>query len=75
VFAPLAMIARNGGPGTYARARRDIAAVTAFSAVNLHFIPLVARWAWPTVIGTLLITWANIQYRRPEPARLEQPAA
>ena len=29
-----------------------IAAVSAFSAVNLHMIPLVARWIWPTVIGT-----------------------
>lgn len=52
-----------------------IAAVTAFSTVNLHFIPLVARWTWPTVIGTLLITWANIHYRQPKRARVEQRAA
>jgi uncharacterized membrane protein len=52
-----------------------IAAVTAFSTVNLHFIPLVARWTWPTVIGTLLITWANIHYRRPKAPRIQQRAA
>ena len=43
-----------------------IAAVTAFSTVNLHMLPLVARWTWPTVIGTLLITWANVHYRKPK---------
>ncbi len=43
-----------------------IAAVTAFSTVNLHVIPLVARWIWPTVFGTILITWANIHYRKPK---------
>ena len=52
-----------------------IAAVTAFSAVNLHAIPLVARWAWPTVIGTLLITWANVHYRKPKRPRAEGTAA
>ncbi len=45
-----------------------IASVTAFSAVNLHMLPLVARWAWPTVIGTVLIAWANIHYRKPKHA-------
>ena len=52
-----------------------IAAVTAFSTVNLHMLPLVARWVWPTVIGTLLITWANVHYRKPKPPRAEGSAA
>ncbi|HEY6236805.1 MAG TPA: hypothetical protein VIW69_17020 [Candidatus Elarobacter sp.] len=51
-----------------------IAAVTAFSAVNLHMIPLVARWIWPTVTGTLLITWANVHYRKPKRPRAERSA-
>ena len=46
-----------------------IAAVTAFSAVNLQMLPLVARWTWPTVIGTILITWANVHYRKPKRPR------
>jgi uncharacterized membrane protein len=33
-----------------------IATVTAFSSVNFVFLPPVARWLWPTVIGTPLIT-------------------
>lgn len=53
-----------------------IATVTAFSTVNLHVIPLVARWTWPTVIGTILITWANIHYRKPKQRpNVEQRAA
>jgi uncharacterized membrane protein len=52
-----------------------VAAVTALSAVNLHAIPLVARWAWPTVIGTILITWANVHYRKPKRPRADGSAA
>ena len=51
-----------------------IAAVTAFSTVNLHMLPLVARWVWPTVIGTLLITWANVHYRKPKQPRADASA-
>jgi hypothetical protein len=32
-----------------------IATITAFSSVNFVFLPPVARWLWPTVIGTPLI--------------------
>jgi hypothetical protein len=28
-----------------------IATVTAFSAVNLHALPVVVRWLWPTAVG------------------------
>ena len=41
-----------------------IATVTAFSVVNMKFLPQVARWLWPTVIGTLgIIIWTRY-YRR-----------
>lgn len=52
-----------------------IAAVSAFSAVNLHMIPLIARWTWPTVIGTILITWANAHYRKPKGPRAAESVA
>lgn len=39
-----------------------IATVTAFSAVNFVFLPPVARWLWPTIIGTPLIWWAVRRY-------------
>lgn len=32
-----------------------IAAVTAFSVVNFHFLPTTIRWLWPTMLGTPLI--------------------
>jgi hypothetical protein len=28
-----------------------IATVSAFSAVNFHFLPMVIRWLWPSIIG------------------------
>lgn len=35
-----------------------IAAVSAFSAVNMNFLPTVLQWLWPTLIGSpLLIIW------------------
>lgn len=37
-----------------------IATLSAFSAVNLVFLPTVIRWLWPTVIGgTVLYFWEN----------------
>ncbi len=33
-----------------------IAAVTAFSVINFTFLPPLARWLWPTVVGTVAIT-------------------
>jgi uncharacterized membrane protein len=42
-----------------------IAAVTAFSVVNLHSLPTTVRWLWPTAIGTPLITiWITYYKRR-----------
>ncbi len=41
-----------------------IATVSAFSAVNLEFLPTIVRWLWPTVIGVpLLLLWGR-SYRR-----------
>jgi len=43
-----------------------IAAVSAFSAVNLSFewLPVWIQWLWPTLVGTpLLMMWSN-RYRR-----------
>ncbi|MBC9987634.1 MULTISPECIES: hypothetical protein [unclassified Haloferax] len=41
-----------------------IATVTAFSSVNFDFLPTVAAWLWPTVVGTPLIVAAIRKYRR-----------
>ena len=41
-----------------------IATVTAFSAVNFHFLhPIWVRWLWPTVVGTLAITYYTRRYK------------
>ncbi len=49
----------NGMVGSY------IAAVSAFSAVNLGFLPEAIRWLWPTVIGApLLALWVRYYKRR-----------
>jgi hypothetical protein len=41
-----------------------IATVTAFSVVNFRFLnPVWIRWAWPTVIGTLVITYYTARYK------------
>ena len=41
-----------------------IATVTAFSVVNFHFLPPVARWLWPTVVGTVGISVWRGYYQR-----------
>ena len=41
-----------------------IAAVTAFSVVNFHFLPTTLRWLWPTLVGTPLIAIWITYYRR-----------
>ncbi|ELZ59615.1 MULTISPECIES: hypothetical protein [unclassified Haloferax] len=41
-----------------------IATVTAFSSVNFDFLPTVAAWLWPTVVGTPLIFVAIRKYKR-----------
>ncbi len=41
-----------------------IAAVSAFSAVNFHFLAPVVRWLWPTVAGVPAIIIWTAYYRR-----------
>jgi hypothetical protein len=53
-----------------------IAAVTAFSVVNFTFLPLTAKWLWPTMISTpaifIWVTYYKIRFNRRKPAT--QPA-
>jgi uncharacterized membrane protein len=55
-----------------------IAMVTAFSAVNFMFLPVVVRWLWPTaVIVPLMVVWITyykFKFARAAKAKL-QPAA
>jgi uncharacterized membrane protein len=41
-----------------------IATVSAFSAVNMHFLPAIIQWLWPTIIGTPVIFLFIRYYRR-----------
>jgi len=41
-----------------------IATVTAFSTVNFTFLPPVARWLWPTILGSLLIAYFTRKYEK-----------
>jgi hypothetical protein len=49
-----------------------IAVVTAFSVVNFTFLPLTARWLWPTIIGTpaifIWVTYYKTRFNRRKPA-------
>ncbi len=53
-----------------------IAVVTAFSVVNFTFLPVTAKWLWPTIIGTpvifIWVTYYKIRFNRRKPAT--QPA-
>ncbi len=40
-----------------------IAAVSAFSVVNFTFLPLLARWLWPTAIGAPLLAFWIMRYK------------
>ena len=40
----------------------SVATITAVSSVNFDFLPLVARWLWPTVVGIPAIAWAIVHY-------------
>jgi hypothetical protein len=55
-----------------------IATVSAFSVVNFHFLPTVARWLWPTALGAIGITiWTRYyreKFRRTDEARNESGA-
>jgi len=54
----------NGMLGSY------IAAVSAFSAINLLFIPMPWRWLWPTIVGTpVVILWIGYYRRRFNPRK------
>jgi hypothetical protein len=47
-----------------------IATVSAFSVVNFGFLPPLARWLWPTVVGVpLIVAWTR-SYRRRFAAKL-----
>jgi hypothetical protein len=41
-----------------------IAAVSAFSVVNLMFLPPIVRWLWPTVIGVPLLILTTNRYKK-----------
>lgn len=41
-----------------------ISAVSAFSVVNLTFLPPVIRWLWPTVIGVPLLILTTNRYKK-----------
>ena len=50
-----------------------IATVTAFSVVNFRFLPPIARWLWPTIVGTVgIVLW--VRYYRKKFARRNAPA-
>jgi hypothetical protein len=55
-----------------------IATVSAFSVVNFHFLPPVARWLWPTVVGSIgIVIWTRYyreKFRRADQARDEAAA-
>jgi hypothetical protein len=51
-----------------------LAAVSAFSAVNLRFIPMPWRWLWPTLVGgPLIFVWIGYYHRKFD--RKRDPAA
>ena len=41
-----------------------IAAVSAFSVTNFHFLPELVRWFWPSAIGFPLIIFWIVYYKR-----------
>jgi len=42
-----------------------IAAVSAFSVVNFHFLPPAVRWLWPSAIGVPgIVIWIGYYQRR-----------
>jgi uncharacterized membrane protein len=52
-----------------------IATVTAFSVVNLQFLPYLWRWLWPTAIGVpLIIIWQSYYRRKFARETRAQPA-
>ena len=52
-----------------------LTALTAFSVVNLTFLPGTVRWLWPTVLGTPLIALWIAYYKRRLAGRRRDAAA
>ena len=53
-----------------------IATVTAFSAVNFQFLPPLARWLWPTVIGSIgIFAWVHHYRKKFYGANIQSKAA
>lgn len=50
-----------------------IAAVSAFSVVNFHFLPTAVRWLWPTAVGVPGIFIWIIYYKRKFADRAGKP--
>jgi hypothetical protein len=51
-----------------------IAAVSAFSAVNFHFMPDALRWLWPTLLGAPLLAYWKRHYQRKFRGPVARPA-
>lgn len=47
------------------------ATLTAFSAVNIHFLPGVLVWIWPTVIMLPLIAFTIRHYKKAPPTKIQ----
>ena len=41
-----------------------VATVSAFSAVNMNFLPEIIQWLWPTIIGIPVIYFFIVYYRK-----------
>jgi hypothetical protein len=41
-----------------------ITALTAFSATNLGFLPMLVRWLWPTVVIVPILSYVIAKYKR-----------
>ncbi len=41
-----------------------ITALTAFSATNLNFLPLLVQWLWPTVVIVPILSFTIAKYKR-----------
>ena len=41
-----------------------IAATSAFSVVNFHFLPSLIQWMWPTAIGVPIIIYWTAMYKK-----------
>ncbi len=52
-----------------------IAAVSAFSATSLHFIPWPWNFLWPTLLGVPYLLWAQRRYVGSSSSPIAQPAA